>query len=75
MVSNYDRILTEITKEAQQLAPEENVEPEALITLAMEVVDLEDQHRIKSIRINQLVEDKIVSTAVSQMATGESWPC
>ena len=75
MVSNYDRILTEITKEAQQLAPEENVDPEALITLAMEVVDLEDRHRIKSIRINQLFEDKIVSTAVSQMATEESWPC
>lgn len=67
MVSNYDRILSEITKEAQQLAPEYGVDPEALVTLAMEIVDLEDQHRIKSINIKQRIEDKIFTTAVSQM--------
>ena len=72
MVSNYDRILSEITKEAQQLAPEYNIDAEAVVTLAMEIVDLEDQHRIKSINIRQRVEDKIFTTAVSQMTSGDS---
>ena len=72
MVSNYDRILAEITKEARRLAPEEGVDPEALVTLAMEIVDLEDQHRIRNIRIKQLIEDKILTTAVSQMTSEES---
>ena len=72
MVSNYDRILAEITKEAQQLAPEHGVDPEALVTLTMEIVDLEDQHRIKSINIKQRIEDKIFTTAVSQMTPLES---
>ena len=67
MVSNYDRILAEISREAQRLAPDHNVDPEMLVTLTMEIVDLEDQHRIKSIRINQLVEDKVLETAVGQM--------
>ena len=72
MVSNYDRILAEITKEAQQLAPEHGVDPEALVTLAMEIVDLEDQHRIKSTNIKQRIEDKIFTTAVSQMSPQDS---
>lgn len=72
MVSNYDRILVEITKEAQQLAPEQGVDPEALVTLAMEIVDLEDQHRIKSTNIKQRIEDKIFTTAVSQMPLQDS---
>lgn len=73
MVSNYDRILAEITKEAQRLAPVDNVDPVALVTLAMEIVDLEDQHRIKNIhRIRQRIEDKILATAVDQMTTEES---
>ena len=71
MVSNYDRILAEITKEAQRLAPDQ-VDPEALVTLAMEIVDLEDQHRVKPLRIKQEVEDKILTTSVSQMAIKES---
>ena len=72
MVSNYDRILAEITRQSRRLAPEDNVDPETLVTLAMEIVDLEDQHRIKNIRIKQLIEDRILTTAVSQMTTEES---
>ena len=75
MVSNYDRILAEITKEAQRIAPEEDVDPDTLVTLAMEIVDLEDQHRIKNIRIKQLIEDKILTTALSQLTTEESEQC
>ena len=72
MVSNYDRILAEITRQAHRLAPEDSVDPETLVTLAMEIVDFEDQHRIKNIRIKQLIEERILTTAVSQMTTEES---
>ena len=46
MVSNYDRIFSEITTEAQRLAPDHDIDPTALVNLAMEIVDLEDQHRL-----------------------------
>ena len=62
MVNNYDRIFSEITKEAEDLASD-NIDSEMLVNLTMEIVDLEDQHRIKPTRINQLVEDKIVASA------------
>lgn len=62
MVNNYDRIFSEITKEAEDLASD-NIDSEILVNLTMEIVDLEDQHRIKPTRINQLVEDKIVASA------------
>ena len=72
MVSNYDRILNEIKKEAQRSAPEHNIGPDALIDLAMEIVDLEDQHRIKHIaRINQRIEGLILTTTMNQMPRGE----
>lgn len=61
MVNNYDRIFAEITREAERLAPG-NVNSSALVDLAMEIVDLEDQHRIKPGRINQLIEDKIITS-------------
>ena len=67
MVSNYDRIFAEITKESVELAPDHGVDPQALVNLVLEIVDLEDQHRTKSIRIKQLIEDRIHATAVSQM--------
>ena len=72
MVSNYDRILTEIKEEAQRSAPEHNIHPDALVGLAMEIVDLEDQHRIKNIaRINQRIEDLILTTAMNQILREE----
>ena len=72
MVSNYDRILTEIKKEAQRSAPEHNIDADTLVELVMEIVDLEDQHRIKNIaRINQRIEELILTTAMSQMPREE----
>ena len=72
MVNNYDRIYAEINSEAEELASEHDMEADALVTLAMEIVDLEDQHRTKSIRIKQLIEEKILATSVSQMQNEES---
>lgn len=62
MVNNYDRIFSEITKEAEHVASG-NIDSEILVNLTMEIVDLEDRHRIKPTRINQLVEDRIIASA------------
>ena len=72
MVSNYDRIYTEIKKEAQGLAPQHSIDQVALVDLAMKIVDLEDQHHIKSVpRINQRVEELIHATAIRQIESEE----
>ena len=72
MVSNYDRIYTEINKEAQRFAPEHNIDPDVLVELTMEIVDLEDQHRIKPIaRIRQRIDELIHNIAVNQMKREE----
>lgn len=70
MVNNYDRIYAEIKKEAGRSA-QENIESDILVNLVMEIVSLEDQHRVKPTRINQLIEDKIVTFA-NQMKIEES---
>ena len=72
MVSNYDRILAEIKKEAQRSAPEHYIDADTLVSLAMEIVDLEDRNRIKNIaRIQQRIEDLILTTAINQMPREE----
>ena len=72
MVSNYDRIYIEINKEARRFAPEHRIDPEVLVELVMEIVDLEDQHRIKNIaRIKQRIKELIHDTAINQLTTKE----
>ena len=72
MVSNYDRIYTEINKEAQRFAAEHDIDPDVLVELAMEIVDLEDQHRIRNVaRIKQRIEELIHNTVVNQMKREE----
>ena len=72
MVSNYERIFAEVNSEAKRIATGRDIDAESLVALAMAIVDLEDQHRTKSIRINQLVEEQILTTAVNQMENEES---
>ena len=71
MVNNYERIFEEIKSEAERLATENDIDSNALTSLAMEIVDLEDQNRTRSIRIKQLIEEKIISAAVSQVRNEE----
>ena len=71
MVNNYERIFEEIKSEAERLATENDIDSNALISLAMEIVDLEDQNRTRSIRIKQLIEEKILSAAVSEVRNKE----
>lgn len=61
MVNNHDRIFAEIKREAERLTPDD-MDSDALVDLAMEIVDLEDQHRVRPCNINQLVEGKIITS-------------
>ena len=63
MVSNFQRILAEIRKEAGQVAPGYGLAPSSVVDLVMNIVDLEDRHRVKALAINkevrQLVENAV----------------
>jgi len=63
MVSNYDRILDEITVEATRIGLDNDLPPEPLIELVMEIVDAEDRNRIKPFSVNKDVESLIRQTA------------
>ena len=60
MVSNFDRILVEIRREADLIAPNHGLRPEAVVELVMGIVDIEDLNRIRPVtRITQKVRGMI----------------
>ena len=61
MVSNFERILEEITSHAHR-APED-FDADTLIRLSMEIVDQEDRHATKQVNIKQIVENLIEQAA------------
>ena len=64
MVSNFERILDEIRKEAHRIARTYGLEPEAVVKLIMDIVDLEDRNRVKAVGgINQRVKGMIEDAA------------
>ena len=68
MVSNYDRVYEEIQKEALKIAKSENIAPDALVRLAMEIVDEEDQNRISATYgINQKIAGMIRNAATEHL--------
>ena len=68
MVSNYERIYAEITREAERLASKHDVASDALTELVMEIVDLEDRNRIKPLgNITQQVKNRIATVAIDQL--------
>lgn len=72
MVSNYERIYAEITREAERLASKRDVATNALTELVMEIVDLEDRNRIKPLgNITQQVKNRIATVAIAQLKRTE----
>lgn len=66
MVSNFERILDEIRREAKLIAPKHGLDPDALVELVMNIVDSEDQHRIKTVaRIHQKVKGMVQNVALT----------
>lgn len=75
MVSNYDRIYWEIQIEARRVGEDLDldIDPKALASLALEIVDIEDQHRISHVHaINKKVRALIETTAVAQREEGSN---
>ena len=65
MVSNFERILSGIRREANLVAPAHGLKPEAVVELIMKIVDIEDRHRIKSeSRIHQRIKGMIQDVTV-----------
>ena len=76
MVSNYDRVFQEIRREATNIARAENWSAEALVSLAMEIVDIEDQHTIRSFhnvkqRIAGVIRTAATEHIENKRTTGE----
>lgn len=60
MVSNFERIFDEIRKEGNRIAGTYGLEPEAVVKLIMDIVDLEDRNRVRGVAgINQQVKGMI----------------
>lgn len=71
MVSNFERIVEEIRREARLIAPKHGLEPERLTELIMKIVDNEDQDRIKSMAgINQKAKSMIEDVALAEPGRG-----
>ena len=67
MVSNFERILSEIRREADLAAPVHGLEPEAVTELIMAIVDIEDRHRIRTEpRISQKIKGMIEDVTVAR---------
>ena len=49
MVSNFERIFDEIKIGAHQIARNYGLEPEAVVKLIMNIVNLEDENRVKAV--------------------------
>ena len=67
MVSNFERILDQIKREANLVAPAHGLNPSTVVELIMRIVDLEDQHRIKSQpKIHQRAKGMIQTVALGE---------
>lgn len=59
-MNNFKRILTEIKREADRIAPDCKLKSESLVKVIMEIVEIEDRNRIQAEpRINQRVKGMI----------------
>ena len=64
MVSNFERILDEIKKEAHRTARTYGLESETVVKLIMSIVDLEDRNRVKAVAgINREIKGMIENAA------------
>ena len=71
--SAIKRLQAEIRSEAARFATDHDMDPDTLVSLAMAIVDLEDQDRIKRIHnIRQRIDEKLLAAAVSQVRNEES---
>ena len=64
MVNNFERVLEETRVEAEKIAKNCGLEPDEAVKLIMEIVNLEDQNRIRTVAgINKKVKAMIENVA------------
>ena len=67
MVSNFERILGEIKREANLIAPDHGLKPESVVGVIMAIVDIEDRNRIRvEPRIQQRIKGMIQDVALAK---------
>ena len=72
MVSNIDRIVEEIRREASLIAPKYKLESDRLVELIMEIVNTEDQHRIRAVSgVHQKAKNLIQDVALAGTVNGD----
>lgn len=70
MVSNFDKIFEEIKNEAESVSPLYGLDPKDVISSIMEIVAIENRHRIRSEpRINQRIKGLIDDLASAQLSS------
>ncbi len=71
MVSNFERILHEIREGSRRIDQNSGLDPEDIVTLIMNIVDLEDSNRVKAVAgINQKIKG-MIENAVRRSSTRE----
>lgn len=71
MVSNFDRIFAEIRRECAKHVTSYRQDPDVMVSLVMDLVDIEDRHRRAAVaRVNQIVEGKIQDVALKHVGRG-----
>ena len=72
MVNNFKRIHDEIKREANRVASGSQLRSESLVDVIMEIVNIEDQNRIKvEPRINQRIKG-IIQDALETESQGDA---
>ena len=72
MVSNFERIIEEIKREAALIAPKHGLDPERVVELIVKIVDAEDQHRVKAVAgVHKKAKSMIQDVALADPQSGE----
>lgn len=71
-MNNLERVVQEITKRAEKHAPNAGLPAKDLTRLVLEVVELEDDHKLRQGNINQEVMARIRAAAARLSNPGES---
>ena len=68
-MNNLERIQEELAREAKERAPSLGIPPEMFLEIALTSVDLEDQHRLVQMNINQELATMLQNGAAAREVT------
>ena len=72
-LTNIDRIGAEIARHADEVAQEHGLATTSLVRLLLEIVDLEDRHRVKAIPgVRRRMKNMIQNLSRAQSSPGDT---